>query len=78
MFKFGKKNKAYSSLPFADLDGSPLNENDIVISGRYDMGKCKIITTDAGHAYQSLESGKIVSWTKMIDAATRNQKVKKL
>jgi hypothetical protein len=77
MFKFLKKNNSEKNLNFVDMDGNPLKENDIVLSGRYDLGKCKIIKTEKGFAYQSLDSGNIVSWIKMIDASTKNQKVKK-
>lgn len=48
------------------------------MSHRYDLGKCRIIQTDSGIEYESLASGKRVSWIKMIDASTDNQKVNKI
>ncbi len=72
------KKKRKSNLKFADFDGNPLLENDLVESLRYDLGKCKIISTDKGFEYQSIETGKQVHWTKMIDASTNNQKVRKI
>lgn len=79
MFKlFRKDSSGKSDLKFADLDGIPLKEGDIVLSFRYDLGKCKVVKTEEGMAYESEESGKIIHWTKMIDATTKNQKVRKV
>ena len=79
MFKLFKKNSEdKSELNFADLDGVPLKEGDIVISLRYDLGKCKIIKTKKGIEYESLENGQLVHWLRMVDAATKNQKVRKV
>ena len=78
MFKLFKKNNSPKfNLNFADIDGLPLEEGDIVNSLRYDLGRCRIIKTEEGLAYESLENGKIIHWARMIDATTRNQKVKK-
>ena len=62
----------------ADLDQNPLKAGDIVDALRYDLGKSKIIKTEKGLAYESLETGKVVLWHLMIDAATELQKVRKL
>ncbi|MFW5644732.1 MAG: hypothetical protein ACOCZL_02355 [Bacteroidota bacterium] len=78
MFKLFKKNGSKKAeLNFADIDGIPLKEGDTVECLRYDLGKSKIIKTLEGLAYQSIESGKIVHWARMVDATTKNQKVRK-
>ena len=41
------------------------------------MGECKLVMTDNGLEYQSIEGDTQVSWLKMIDAATERQKVRK-
>ena len=74
--KGGPKKKKLPNL--ADFDGNPLKEGDIVESLRYEMGKCKLLSTEEGFIYESLETGKQVSWAKMIDASTENQKVRKI
>lgn len=66
------------SLPFVDINGEPLQEGDWVEAGRYDLGTCRIIKGETGWEYESLEDGKTVSFVKMIDAATKHQKVRKL
>ena len=79
MFKLFRKNRnGRSELKFADLDGLPLKEGDLVLSFRYDLGRCKVVKTADGMAYESLENGKIMHWAKMIDATTKNQKVRKI
>ena len=66
---FRKNNKRKKRQPkLADLDGHPLKEGDVVESLRYEMGKCRIILEEEGYIYESLETGKRVSWAKMIDA----------
>jgi hypothetical protein len=74
---FSKKS-GKGKLQFADLEGQPLKEGDMVMSLRYELGECRIIKTDEGFAYESLANGEKVSYVKMIDAATGYQKVKKL
>jgi hypothetical protein len=61
-----------------DLDKNPVLEGDLVEVLRYNMGKSRVISSEKGLAYQSLESGKIVTWHYMVDAATELQKVKKI
>ncbi len=75
---FKKKAPAGEELKFADIDGNPLQEGDTVQSLRYDLGRCRLVRTDAGMTYESLDNGGKVSWVKMIDAATKNQKVRKI
>ena len=73
MFGLFKKQKEKVLL---DLDGNPLNEGDIVENFRYDMGDCRLVKTEEGFAYESLADGRRVSWVRMIDASTENQKVR--
>lgn len=75
---FKRKSSSKSELNFADLDGLPLKEGDKVLSLRYDLGECVIIKTNEGLAYESIKTKEVISWGKMIDAASKNQKVKKL
>ena len=74
---FSRKSRK-SKLQFVDFEGQPLKEGDTVMSLRYDMGECRIISTGDGLAYESLATGQQVSYVKMIDAATGYQKVRKL
>jgi hypothetical protein len=75
---FSKKKQGDPDLSFVDLDGLPLQEGDTVMSLRYELGKCKVIKTETGMAYESIDNGQIVNWARMIDASTRNQKVRKI
>jgi hypothetical protein len=74
---FSKKS-GRSKLRFVDLEGQPLSEGDTVLSLRYELGECRILNTEQGMVYESLASGKQISYVKMIDAATGYQKVRKL
>jgi hypothetical protein len=76
--KFNKKNPANELPLMTDLENKPLKEGDIVESLRYDMGRSRVIMTDKGLSYQSLETGKIISWHYMVDAATSLQKVRRI
>ena len=78
MFRFFKRKKTTHTPILADLDNEPLQEGDIVQSFRYDMGKCRVIATEKGLAYELMENGKEVSWHLMVDAATDLQKVRKI
>ena len=77
-FKKKEKNKANSNLKMVDLDQNPLKTGDLVDALRYDLGKSKVIKTEKGLAYESIETGKVVTWHLMVDAATELQKVKKI
>jgi len=81
MFNFfkkkGKSGKS-SKLRMADLDQNPLKPGDIVDALRYELGKSNVIETEKGMAYESIETGKVVTWHLMVDAATELQKVKKI
>ena len=76
--KFNKKNQAKEEPQMTDLDSKPLKEGDIVESLRYDMGRSRVIMTNKGLGYESLVTGKIITWHYMVDAATSMQKVKKV
>ena len=75
MFGIFKRKK--KELVLFDLDGNALAEGDTVVSLRYDMGECKLVKTEIGFEYQSLEKDIQMTWLKMIDAATERQKVRK-
>jgi hypothetical protein len=72
------RRKPKSRIQFCDFEGQPLKEGDIVMSMRYDMGESRIIKTEEGLAYESLSTGQVVGYAKMIDAASGYQKVRKL
>lgn len=72
---FRKKEKKKGPPELLDLNSHPLAEGDIVISKRYDLGECKIELEGLQYFYISQSSGKKVSYVKMIDAITGNQKV---
>lgn len=76
--KFNKEEPAKEEPMMHDLNNQQLNEGDLVEVLRYDMGKSRIIMTEKGFGYESLENGKIVTWHYMVDAATSLQKVKKI
>ena len=81
MFNIFKKKSKFdgsSNLRMADLDQNPLKPGDLVDALRYDLGKSRVIETEKGLAYESLETGKVVTWHLMVDAATELQKVKKI
>jgi hypothetical protein len=81
MFNFFKKKDKpdkSSNLRMADLDQNPIKPGDMVDALRYDLGESRVIETEKGLAYESIETGKVVTWHLMIDAATELQKVKKI
>ena len=76
---FSKKKKSNNKTPkLLDLDNQPIFDGDYVMSLRYEMGKCLVRQTEKGLEYESVKTGQVVSWVKMIDAATDNQKVRKI
>jgi len=77
-FKKKRKDNENSNLKMVDLDQNPLKIGDTVDALRYDLGKSKVIETEKGLAYESIETGKVVTWHLMVDAATELQKVKKI
>lgn len=79
MLKFFQK-KSKKNLPpqLLDIDGIPISEGDEVLCLRYDLGKCKVELEDLQFFYISQESDRRISYVRMIDAITGNQKVKSL
>ena len=76
---FGKKQETKKpTVQFIDMNGNKLSEGDIVLSYRYDLGKCVIVNGTDGFEYESLESKKRVNWSRMIDAVNERQKVEKI
>ncbi len=81
MFKFFKSKPPadHQNLPqLLDLHKNLINPGDTVESLRYDLGLCKLIKEGDRYCYESLKSGERVSWIRMIDAATKMQKVRKV
>ena len=83
MWKFFKRNtngksSQAPSLQLLDLTGTPMQEGDEVECLRYELGRCRITRTESGYAYESMETGETVSWIRMVDAATKHQKVRKI
>lgn len=85
MFKWFNKNSngqngsgKSKSVQMADIDGQPLAVGDKVESLRYDLGICEIVEAEMGYDYISVETGKRVNYSRMIDAATSFQKVRKI
>ncbi|MEO9964766.1 MAG: hypothetical protein ABJF11_03190 [Reichenbachiella sp.] len=76
LFKRKKKEKKAPQL--LDIDGQLLVEGDRVEVLRYELGECTL-TLDGFHFYyESIATGEKISYAKMIDASTEQQKVKKL
>ena len=79
MFSFFRRKKPKKALPpLIDLNNQTLQVGDKVLSHRYDLGNCLIKEVDGKIVYESIQSGEQVSWVKMIDAVTDNQKVTKI
>ena len=74
---FKRKPKEKQPPQLLDIDGQPILEGDEVMSQRYELGKCVVELDGLEFFYKSIETEKRVSYTKMIDAITGNQKVKK-
>lgn len=72
---FGKKKKKQQ---LKDYDGNPINVGDKVHSLRYELGDCILVEGEKGIEYESIKTGKRVSYVWMIDAHTENQKVRKI
>ena len=75
--KSGKKG-IDASLKLVDLDSNPLEDGDRVLSLRYGLGECILRVGSEGIFYESFETGERVSYTRMVDASTNFQKVRKL
>ncbi len=75
---FKKKPKEKLPPEILDIDGVQILEGDEVLAQRYELGKCIVELEGLQYFYVSKHSGKKVSYTKMIDAITGDQKVKKI
>uniref|UniRef100_UPI0040480235 hypothetical protein n=1 Tax=Roseivirga sp. TaxID=1964215 RepID=UPI0040480235 len=76
MFGLFKKKPKEKQLPnLLDLNGNPIVEGSIVTSLRYDLGDCKVELEGLDYFYVSIEKGERVSYVRMVDAITENQKV---
>ena len=79
MLKFFKKKPKEKQPPqLLDIDGNLIEVGDEVMSQRYELGKCTVELEGLQFFYVSQHSEKRVSYTKMIDAITGHQKVKKV
>ena len=74
-FKGGKTKDPGKSVLIEDLNGNSLASGDTVESLRYDLGICDIDIIDGELFYISRKDGQKVSYVKMIDAASKRQKV---
>ncbi|MFT6827214.1 MAG: hypothetical protein ACJAZV_000495 [Roseivirga sp.] len=72
---FKKKPKEKQAPKLLDLNGNPIVEGSIVTSLRYDLGDCKVELVELEYFYVSIEKGERVSYVRMVDAITENQKV---
>jgi hypothetical protein len=71
-------NKKKKKKPLQDMNGAALYPGDKVECLRYDMGESMLLEGENGFEYKSIKTGQVVSFAKMIDAATSFQKVQKL
>jgi hypothetical protein len=76
MFSLFKKKESVSRIE--DIEGNELKPGDHVISFRYDLGECTILSAENGIEYFSIGKGIKVHYARMIDASTGRQKVRKL
>ncbi len=72
---FKKKPKEKRPPQLLDLNSNPIQEGDKVTSLRYEMGECKVVLEGLEYFYESVTSGERVSYVRMVDAITENQKV---
>lgn len=75
---FKRKKKQKGPAVIYDQNGIELAVGDEVISHRYDLGKCIIHLEGLEYFYEASDTGKRISYTKMVDAITEHQKVTKL
>ena len=78
MLKFFKRKPKEKQPPqLLDINGVPILEGDVVVSQRYELGKCTVALEGLEYFYVSESTGKKVSYVKMVDAITGHQKVQK-
>ncbi len=75
---FKKKPKKKEPPELLDIDGDLISEGDKVVSQRYELGECTVELEGLQYFYVSKSTNQKVSYIKMIDAITGNQKVKKV
>lgn len=76
MFGLFKKKPKEKQLPrLLDLNNNPIVEGAVVKSLRYEIGECTVELDGLEYFYVSKKSGERVSYTRMVDAITENQKV---
>ncbi len=73
-----QRDVSKSGIMLVDLDLKPLNDGNRVVSLRYDLGESIVRISSEGIFYVSVEIGEQVSYTWMVDASTKSQKVKKI
>lgn len=61
-----------------DLESKTLKNGDKVMSLRYDLGESILRITPEGIFYESVATGEKISYTRMVDASTNCQKVRKI
>jgi hypothetical protein len=76
MFSMFKKKESVSRIE--DMEGNELKPGDHVVSLRYDLGECTVMSSENGIEYLSIGKGTRVHYARMIDASTGRQKVRKL
>ena len=72
---FKKKPQEKHPPSLLDLNGNPIVEGATVKALRYELGECDVILEGLEYFYVSKTSGEKVSYARMIDAITENQKV---
>ncbi|KYG74226.1 hypothetical protein [Roseivirga spongicola] len=72
---FKKKPKEPTPPKLLDLNNNPIVEGSVVKSLRYELGECVVELEGLEYFYVSKSSGQRISYTKMVDAITENQKV---
>ena len=72
---FKKKPKVPTPPRLLDLNNNPIVKGAIVKSLRYELGECTVELEGLEYFYVSKKDGQRVSYTRMVDAITENQKV---
>jgi len=72
---FKKKPKEKTPANILDMNGNPIVEGSVVRSLRYELGECVVELDELEYFYVSRKTGQRISYTKMVDAITENQKV---
>ncbi len=76
MFGLFKKKPKEKPLPkLLDLNNNPIVEGSVVKSLRYELGECTVELDGQEYFYVSKKDGQRISYTRMVDAITENQKV---